>query len=182
MTFKEFLETLVGGLLEKAAPGCKAKIVMKEIPNGAGIPDKKFVVVIADAGNEFARPLLAVICPPTRFPVQVTLYHADAQATTTRCREWGICPNCKLWKCNETGREYVLTNGNRDREFLDNNPPTIDDFKELETVIRGLFGLELAKCDSDEASQAEMTRILAAMADVAPDPKDIIPFPSPSRP
>ena len=154
MTMQEFLEGVAAKL-----KGVKTSVTVTPVPKASGVPWKRFTLHVGDMAGEFTRPLIAVICPPSRWPVGVTIYHEDPQVTTTRRHEWGRDPNEKVGPGE--------------------NPPTIDDFDELEKVVAGLlFGpvkkpeavalsrKELAKVKcTDTRNQCEARRILKSLSE-----------------
>lgn len=112
-------------LLDKIAAeltGCKATVIVDRIPKGIA-PWVKLTIQVASTDGMFIRPLLAVIAPPSRWPVVVEQYHSDPRTITGYRYEWGVNPN----------------------EKRTDNPTTIDNLAELEKVIRGILSLDECK-------------------------------------
>lgn len=111
---KDMLEALVK---EVETAGCIAAVDDKQIPKSNGVNWRRLTLMVGDKDMLASRPLLAILIPPTKYPVTVDYYHADPQQVTGHRYEWGRDPNLK---------------------HLD-NPPTIDNKGELQKVLRGLM-------------------------------------------
>lgn len=102
----------------KASAGCNAVVTATPIakPNA---PWVRLTLSLASADGLFVRPLIAVLAPPSRWPVVVDYYHIDPRRTTGYRFEWGRDPNA----------------------VHADNPPTIDNEAELQKVLDGLMAL-----------------------------------------
>jgi len=115
------------GLLERIAAECggdgrRAAWELEHVRKKGGVW-KRHTLVLAtpDAAPgkrpTLDRPLLAVVAPPSDWPVTVEYFHADPAERTGYKHQAGRDPNAAH----------------------DDNPPTIDDETELERLVRWLF-------------------------------------------